>query len=195
MPEKLCRAFRAGAAHRGTVFIADDRRTANRAHGRQMIRDRSLRPLIMEHRHDFRDNFPGLLHQDRITNADILLRNEILIVKGGICYSSACQPHRLDDRLRRQHTSPADLYNDVQDLGRLLLRRVLIGGRPARELCRAPQGCPFFQAVDLDDGTVNIERELLPAVAYLLDLMDTLFDGNALGMRNHLEVLLSQIVQ
>ena len=130
-----------------------------------MKRHRALRPLIAHDGEDLGDDLPSLLHEHHVADAQVEVVDEVLIVQRGVRDGRAGQTHRLNDRLRREHTRAADLHDNVAHTALLLLRRILICHRPARELCRAAEILPLCKVVDLDDRTVNVERERLAVVA------------------------------
>ena len=136
VPLKLGRALRAGAAEGRAVLIPHHRRAAHGANLRQGIGLRPLGALRHIHGQDLRDNLPRLLNQHRVSDADVLFRDEVLVVQGGVGNGGARQPHRGQHRFRRQHTGAAHLDHDVRHRGIFLLRRILIGHGPLGEFCR-----------------------------------------------------------
>ena len=163
--QPLRRALRTRAAQGRTVRVAHDGRAALRAGIRHMKRHRALRPLLAHDGEDLGNDLPRLLHEHRVADAQVKVVDEILVMQRGIRDGRAGQTHRLNDRLRREHTRAADLHDDVAHAALLLLRRVFIRHRPARELRRAAEILPLREIVDLNDRAVDVERERLAVVA------------------------------
>ena len=88
-----------------------------------MVRHGVGRTLVLFDTHDLRNDLAGLLHNDRVADTDILVRDEILIVQRRIRDGRTGKAHGFDDRLRRQHTGAPDLHHNVDHLRRFLLRR------------------------------------------------------------------------
>ena len=109
VPGELRRTFRTGAPQEGTVLIPDHRRAANRANFRQPVRLRTRRTLVKFHLQDFRNDLPRLADFHRVANANVLFRDEILVVQGGIGHGGARQPDRANHCLRRQYPGAAHL--------------------------------------------------------------------------------------
>ena len=130
--QQLRRALRACAAHGCAIHVALHLRSAHWAPFRQMVRHRSLRTPVKVHAHNLRNDLSRFLHDHGVADADILFRDEILVVQRGVGHGRARKAHRFDHRLWRQHTCTAHLHDDIHQLARLLLRRVLIGDCPAR---------------------------------------------------------------
>ena len=139
VPQKLRRAFRPGAAGGGLPGLPVDRGAADGANGGQMVGHGPFRPLLWQDLYHFRNDLPGLADQDGVPHPDVLLRDEILVVEGGVGDGGARQPHRGEDGLRRQDTGAAHLDHDVLHHGLLLLRRVLKGDGPAGHFGRGAQ--------------------------------------------------------
>ena len=134
--QQLGGALRPGATDVGAVLIPGHRRAAHRADRGQQIGLRSPGPLLFYHRYDLRDDLSRLLDHHGVPDADILFSDEILVVKGGVGHRSTRQTDRGNYRLRRQHAGPAHLDHDVLHQAFLLLRRILIGRRPAGKFRR-----------------------------------------------------------
>ena len=179
----------------GPVLVPLHGGPAHGTHRGEHIGDRPLGPLLPYHGQNLRDDLPRLAHQHRVPDAHVLLGNEILVVEGGVGDGGPRQPHRLQHRLGGEHPGAAHLDDDVHHLGGLHLRGVLVGRRPPGELGGAAQGLPLSQIVDLDDRTVDIEGELLPALPDGGHPVHRLLNGGGAVMGNHFKVLGLQIVQ
>ena len=129
--QQLGGTFGAGTSDMGSILIPLHWRAANRADFWEKIGLYFPRALFQNNGQHFRNNLSSLAHQNGVTNANILFRDKILIVKGGVCDCSTRQAHRSEYRLGGEYTGPAYLNNDIHDLGGLYLRRVLISGSPA----------------------------------------------------------------
>ena len=140
--QQLGRALRAGTTNGRAVRIPAHRRTADRTVIRDMIGLCSLRTLFRHDRDDLRNNFPRLLDNNGVTDANIFFRNKVLIVQCGICDCCARQTHRRQVCFGGQHTGAAHLNDDILHHSGLLLRRILIGRRPAGKFGRTAELCP-----------------------------------------------------
>ena len=78
--QPLRRTLSACAAHRNAVFISHDRSAAFRADGRHSESNSVIRALVFIDREHLRNNFPCLLYQNRITDADIQIPSVIKCV-------------------------------------------------------------------------------------------------------------------
>ena len=103
--------------------------------------------------------------------------------------------HGIDHSLGRQNARTSDLNDNVPDNAFLFLRRVLVSDRPAREFGRAAERSALREAVDLDDGSVNIERELLPIVPDGVDALTASGDGITRGIRHCREAERFEVIQ
>ena len=136
--QQLGRTLGPGAPYVGPILVPHHRSTAHGALVGQLIRYSALRTFGGDHRHNLRDDFPRLLYHYGVPNADILLGNEILVVKGGVGHRGASQTHRVHHSLGGEHSSAAYLHHNVPHHALLLFRRVLEGGSPTGEFCRLP---------------------------------------------------------
>ena len=193
--QQLGRALRAGAADVGAVLVPDHRRAAHRAGLRHAVGHSPLRPLFRHHPDDLRDDLPRLLHDDRIPDADVLFRDIVLVVQGGVGHGGARQPHRRHHRLGGEHPGAPHLDHDVLHHTLLLLRRVFIGRRPAGELCRLPQGRALCEIIQLHHRPVDVEGVVLPSVPNGDDVFLHPGDVRLQGVVNHLEAQAFQPIQ
>ena len=129
--QQLGGALRPGTADVGPVLVPGHRRPAHRADGGQQVGDSPLGALLLHHGHNLRDDLPRLLHDHPVPDADILFRNKVLVVEGGVGDGGARQPDGGNHRLGGEHPGAAHLNHDVLHHALLLLRRVLVSRRPA----------------------------------------------------------------
>ena len=122
-----------------------------------------------EHRHHLGDDLPGLAQHHPGPHADVLLRDEILVVEGGPADGSARQGHGLKTAGGGKHAGAAHVHLDIQQGGLFLLRGVLESLGPPGELGGAAQLFPLGEVIDLDNSPVDGEVELTPLVPDLLD--------------------------
>ena len=193
--QQLGRALRAGAADVSPVLVPGHGSPAHRTDGGQQIGLRPLGAPVLQHRYNFRDDLPRLLHQHRVPNADVFLGNEILVMQGSVGDGGTRQTDRLHHRLGGQHAGAPHLHHDIHHFGGFLLRRILVGRRPAGEFGRGAQNGPLGEVVDLHHRAVDVKGILFPAVADGGDPLAHLFDGGAGLMGNDLEMLAFQILQ
>ena len=149
------------AAHH---IIANPHRMA--ATGRADIREDKCRapprPIGIHHRNNLRNNIARALQNHPVPRADILARNLILIVQGGVRNRNAAHHHRLHHRARRQRPGAADLNVDAQQSGDGLLSREFPGNRPARRAADKTQPGLPIQPVELIDHAINLIGEAGP---------------------------------
>ena len=195
VPQPLRRAFRARAAQRHAVLVADDRRAALRATLRHMKRHGIRRALVPHDGEHLRNDLARLLHQHRVADAQIELVDEILIVQRGVRHRRPGQTHGVNDGLRRQHAGAAHLHHNIAHTALLFLRRVLIGHRPARELRRAAERFALRQTVDLDDRAVDVEGIGLAVVADPLNALTAVIQRGAALVRHGRKAERLQVIQ
>ena len=115
---------------------------------------------IESHAHDLRDNVPGALDHDPITDADVLALDLVLIVERRVRDGDATDPDRIESRDRRERAGAADLELDRLE-GRLrLLGRELEGDRPARRAGEGAEAFLLVESVDLEHGPVDLDRQV-----------------------------------
>ena len=140
VPVELGGALRPGTADGRAVRVPGHRGPTHRAQLRQMVGHRPLRPEIGEDLHHLGDDLPGLLEDHCVSDADVLLINEVLVVESCVGDGGPRQPHRLHNDLGGQHPGAAHLDHNVQYLGGLPLRGILVGNGPPGTLGSTPQG-------------------------------------------------------
>ena len=82
-------------------------------------------------------------------------------------------------RDRRQRPGPADVRDDVLDERLDLLRRELVGDRPARRPADHPEPRLLVEAVDLDHDAVGLVRQVVARLAPALGEGDDALDVEA----------------
>ena len=188
-------ALRAGAAQSRAVLIAHDGRAADGAFVRQVIGLRALRAPGEHDLENFRDDLACFPDLDGIADADVLIRNKILIVerRGGDGRSG--QMHGSDDGARGENARAAHLHDDILQYRLLDLGRVFEGCCPAREFGRAAETGAARKAVELHNGPVDIIRQVIARFAKLGDQLLRFVHIAAERIGNDLEFQISQIVQ
>ena len=187
--------FRARAAQCHAVLVAHDRRAADRAAARQLVGHSIRRALVQLDLKNFGDDLPCLPDLDRVTDADVLFRDEILIVERRGCDRRPGQMHRRNDGARRQDACPPDLYHNILQHGRLDLRRIFERCGPARELRRAAHAFARGEVVQLHDRAVDVVGERIARLVEILDERPGPVHVAAKRVRDDLEAEASQIVQ
>ena len=142
-----------------------------------------------------RYDLPRLLDNDGISNADIPLGDEILVVQRGVGDGGSGQTDRSHHRLRCQNTGPADLNDDVLHRRLLLLRRVFPRSGPAGKFCRLTQLFPAGQSVQLDHSPVNVKEIALPVLPQRCNPFGDLLRCPQDRMFNHRKAQPGQVVQ
>ncbi len=149
------------------LFAAHQRRAADRAGRRHHPGLRLVgarRPPLRQRHHDLGDDVARLLDQDVVACADVLARDFLRVVQRRLGYRRAGEEDRLEVGIRRHRAGTADVDEDRLELGRRLLRRELVGERPARELRRRAGLLTPRDVVQLDDDAVGLERQGVPRV-------------------------------
>jgi hypothetical protein len=131
-------------------------------------------------RDDLRDDVPGPHDDHLIALADVLARDVLLVVEGGLADGHAAHDHRLQDRERHQMTGAADIHPDRVQLGDRGRGRELEGDRPAWLPPHDPQLTLRRVVVHLHHHTVDLEVQVLAA---LLPGMAGLHHGSEVAMQ------------
>ena len=159
---------------RAARILALDVRGVRLAHGRRAA-DRASRAddkglcacgaLLLDDFLDLRDDLARLVDAHRVTDAHVEVVDEVLVVQGRALDCRAAEPDRVKDSRRRDASRTADGELDFADDRLLLLRRVLVGNRPARHLgCRA-ELLAVCETVELDDRAVDVVGQAAAALA------------------------------
>ncbi len=179
-PQKWRRASRTTAGHAGLTHrsaTSPSSRTtgsaADRAPGRHLERRRAGGPLLREHAHHFRDDVAALLDDDGVAHPHVLAGEILVIVQGRPLDGRPAEQNRIEVRHRGQRSRPPDVDADLAHDGHGLLRRVLVGERPARGFGGRAELALDGPLVHLDHDPVGLELE---PVALLLPLLDETSD-------------------
>ena len=190
------RAIRISAAPGRFPFAAHDGAAAGRAgrgHGKDFFR---AVPLFRERTDDFRDDFPRLLDDDSIADADVLFLDIVFVVERRPFYRRTGQVDGLEVRRRGQDAGPAEADGNAEDLGLGLFGREFIGNGPARDLDRIAQARLLGEGIDLDDHAVRGVSQFVAAVVPAVDEGDDVFDVRKLAVfRIDLEMEIAQILE
>ena len=170
IPQPLGGTLCAGTANGSAIRVPGHGSTAHGTAVRQMIRYGIRRTLVRYHRNDFGDDLPGLLHDDGVADADILLGDEILVVERSVGDGGARQTHRFQHRFGSEDAGAAHLDHDILQHGGFLFRRIFVRNGPLGTLGSAAQHRAVMEIVDLDDRTVDVIGERHPLVAQPADL-------------------------
>ena len=142
-PGELGGAFRPGAAQGGPVLVPQDSGPADGTGFRQAVGLRVLGTLLQDHAQYLRDDLPRFADAQGIPDADILFRDEILVVEGGVHHRGARQAHRVEDRLGGKHPRSSHLHHDLPQHAFLHFRRIFIGDGPSGGFAGAAQISPI----------------------------------------------------
>ena len=140
---------RGGAAHRTLGGHLEARRARGAALG---VR----RPQ------DLRDHVPGPPHHHPVAHPHVLAGDLVLVVQGRVGDRDPADEHRLEPRHRGERPGPPHLDVDGEEPGDRLLRRELVGQRPAGGPRHRPEAALVFEAVDLVDDPVDLVAEPFP---------------------------------
>ncbi len=116
--------------------------------------------LVQHHLDDLRDHVAGALQDHGVAHADVLARDLIGIVQGGVLDHHPAHGHRAQARHRRDRPGAADLDVDGVQHGAGPLGRELAGDGPARRAGDEAEPLLPVQPVDLVDHPVDIEGQL-----------------------------------
>ena len=194
IPQPLGGTFCACAAECHTILIPHYGSAADGTLGGDFIGYGIGRTLVHHHFHNFGDNLTRLADDDRVADANILAGDEILIMKGGKGHGAACQADRFKHRLRCQYARAPHLDHNIFQHRRLLLRRVLVGYRPAGTLGGAAQHIALGEVVQLHHRAVNVKGIVAPLFPKAVDLFQHFLRRMEAALRDHLEVLGLQIL-
>lgn len=130
---------------------------------------------------DFWNDFRGFIDNDPITDANILFRNEIFIMKRGTADGAPRKLYGIKDSRRCKDARPAHLDNNIPQRRFRLFGREFIGHGPAGILSRGPEDVLLPYGVDLDDDTVRVIAKALAALTVTSNECVSLFNGRNLG--------------
>ena len=85
-------------------------------------------------------------------------------MKGSPRHASPAETDRGEDSRRIDAPRPADGELNIRNDSFLLLRRILVGNRPAGDFGRIPEGVPLGKGIDLHYGAVYIIGEIFAVV-------------------------------
>ena len=147
-----------------TVFaqIARRRRAAGRTRFWKRERHGSGRARITHHAHNLGYHIARALDDYRVANADILARNLIGIMQGGIAHAHATNRDLLQFGNRRKRTCAPHLNVDILQHGCRLLRRKFMCDRPARRARYKAQPVLIVERINLIDHAVNVISQKRP---------------------------------
>ena len=193
--QQLGGTLRPCAADVGPVLVPDHRGPAHRTGVGQMVGHGALRPLLLHHRDDLRDDLSRLLDDDGVPHPDVLLGDEVLVVEGGVGHRRPCKADRLYDRLGRKDAGASHLHHDVLHHALLLLGGILVGHRPAGEFRCAAQLLPVCKVIYLYDRSVDVKGVVLPVLPDVRDEGGGLLRRVCQPVVDDLEPVLPQPVQ
>ena len=192
---KLGGTLRAGTAQECAVLILFYLRAANRTLARQEVRYCIFRTLGKVNFQNFRNDLTGFSNQDCITNADIPLRDKVLIVQRGIGHRSSRQPNRSNNRLRGQNTGATHLHHNILHHSGLDFRRIFVRSRPSGELCGGAKTLTLCKIIHFDHRAVNVAGKGFTGIVDVCNLCNNFIDIFQLLKRNYLEFEAFQINQ
>ncbi len=110
-----------------------------------------------------------LIDPHRIADPDIQLVDEVLVVESCPIHLCSAKLNRVKHGGGSNSAGTAHRQLNVPDYSFLFLRRVLIGYRPARHLCRSADSFPICQIVQFDHSAINIVGQLGTGRTYCLN--------------------------
>ena len=160
----LGRAAEAGrAAGRRLPLDADRGSPAHRTLGGH-LEARGVRGAVLGvHRpQDLRDHVAGAPHHHPVVDPHVLAGDLVLVVQGRVGHRDPADEDRLEPRHRGERPGPPHLDVDAEKPGDRLLRRELVGQRPAGGPRHRPEPALVFEAVDLVHDPVDLVAEPVP---------------------------------
>ena len=143
------------AAVRRLAFPADDRFATLGTLARHDEFGFCASAFFGQHRHHFRDHFPGLVNNHRIADPHVFFTDKIFIVKSGPADGRTGDKNRPQDGGRSQHAGPPDADKNIfHDCNRLFGGK-FPGDRPARLFGRVAEFFLQPQVIHLDYQSVN----------------------------------------
>ena len=110
---------------------------------------------------DLGDHVAGLAHDHGVARPHVLGPHLVLVVQRGDADRRPADEDRLEHGERRRPAGAPDRHLDVAQHGRALLRRELVGDRPARRPGRDAEPLALVDVVDLDDDAVDLVAEVV----------------------------------
>ena len=120
------------------------------------------------HAHHFGNHIACAPHDHLVAHAHAFFANLKQVVQRGIGHRDATHKHRRQARHGRELAGAAHLDVDAFDLGRHLLRGVLVRHGPARLAGLEAQVALQLQRVDLVDHAINVVGQRIATGAHLL---------------------------
>src|SRR5690606_34541490 len=159
-PRWACEAT--GAARDRLAFGPDDGVAAERA----LLGHRPY-PLLTgprrDHRSDyFGDHVPRSPHHHLVADPNVLERDLVLVVEGGVGHVGSPDEHRLQYGVGSGGTGTANVDADVEQLGGSLLGRKLVGDGPAGGTGGETQQVLVTEVVDLHHHAIGLIRQIVP---------------------------------
>ena len=120
--------------------------------------------LADDGRHDLRDDLPGPLDDHPVADTEVLGRNVVGVVEGGLPDGDAVDVDGFQDGVGIDAARPANVDLDLAELCRRLRGRELVGDGPSRLSAHDAEVPLVVEAVDLHDDAVAAVVEVFPAL-------------------------------
>src|SRR5680860_623314 len=134
--------------------------TAYRARLRELPAAASTRLAPGDHRtHHLGDDVTRLAHRHQISDPHVAACHLVFVVERREADGGPSDEHRLELGEGRRSTRTPDAHHDRDQLGGLLLRRVLVGDGPARCSTRDAELIALGEIVDLHHDTIDLVAE------------------------------------
>ena len=133
-------------------------------------------PLFQHHLDHFGDHVSGPLDDHRVPDADVLAVDFILIVQSRPADLHAPHADRIHEGRRSKGAGPADLNDDIPNLGRRLFGFEFECQGPARAPGDGPQRFLKAEGIHLDDHAVDFVGQLFPEFVHPAIKLDDLPD-------------------
>ncbi len=165
-----------GASRHGLSGLAHDVRPADRALVGHNELDLAAGALLLDDLDDLGNHLARALHDHRIADANVLAADLVLVMKRRVGDGDPADLHRFEIGHGRERAGAADLYANVVDARRDLLRGVLIRNCPTRASRDVAEPGLQIEGVDLDDHPVHVVVRGSPLLAPLADVRRDLID-------------------
>ncbi len=153
-------------AARVALTLGSDQRALSRARagGGELPRRQPVGPFGQHRADHLGDDVAGPPHDHGVAGADVLDRDLVLVVQGGLADVGAADEDRFELGEGRGPAGAAHRHLDVEQLGGPLLGRELVGDGPARRPAGEAKLVTPGQVVDLDHHPVDLVVEVVAVV-------------------------------
>ena len=160
-----------GAAQVDVALLGRGQRGAARGTGRRHDEDPFGAVTGLDHRpDDLGDDVASLAQDHKVTDAHALARDLLGVVERRPGHRRPGDENRLHDAKGRDSSGSPHLHVDVEQARVHLLRRVLVGGGPARHARGVSEPALLIARVDLEHDPVDLVDQVVAVLGVALDI-------------------------